>query len=451
MMNAILGDRFEIKKKLHSNTFYKVYKANDLKTLSKVVIKCDRRNIKFSLIKYESEILENLAVSPGAHRILDKGEYKDRCYMVMNYLGKSLSDKLKDYDNRISSGCSLKITEELLLRIEYLHKAGFVHRDIKPDKILTGYGLNWQSLYIIGYRYAVRVNQNENANNFHLEPENYIYSSLNSSNKLPYTKRDDLESVIYLLIHLYTGSLPWLYTPCLPEKKIKELKESISLGKLCKSLPVEILMMARYIRSLRYNEEPNYQMMRNSIRYLSSKMKINLAYDWAFNLREIVCNNTLTTNINIFHKAPSSKRHNTLKLRHKDYTSRKKNFISQHGSDLEVMGENQHIEVSEFILLNKEAYDIKMNSKIVGTLKKKIPCPESGSKDFFHRKIKSDFGSEICTPKKNQNIYGIFKITDEESVLSSERTDTIKNSKYPDIRCMKKLKKSRKKIDDYSF
>lgn len=453
MMNSILGDRFEVVKKLHSNTFYKVYKANDLKTLTKVVIKCDRRNTEFSLIKYESEILTSLSVSPGAHRILNKGEYKDRCYMVMNYLGKSLSDKLKVHNNRISPGCALKITEELLFRIEYLHKAGFVHRDIKPDKILTGYGLNWQTLYLIGYRYATRINQNENADHFHLDPENYVYSSLNSSNKLPYTKRDDLESIIYLLIHLYTGSLPWLDTSYSSEQEIKELKESTSLGKLCKNLPVEILTMARYVRSLKHNEEPNYQMLRNSIKYLASKLKINLTYDWAFNPREMVCPNSMSTNKSIPPKAPSSKRHNTQKARHKANKSRKKQSISQRGSDLEdENGEKiQHIEESEIILVDKEEYDIEGKSEIV--LRKKISSSEPGSEDFFHRKINSDSESETYSPKKGKNLYQGFRITDdadEESVLSRERTDTVENLKYPDVGNMEKLKKSRRKIDGYN-
>ncbi|OMJ88903.1 hypothetical protein SteCoe_9002 [Stentor coeruleus] len=452
MLNSILGDRFEVVKKLHSNTFYKVYKANDLKTLSKVVIKCDRRNTEFSLIKYESEILTYLLASPGAHRILNKGEYKGRCYMILNYLGKSLNDKLKTHSNRISPGCALKITEELLLRIEYLHKAGFVHRDIKPEKILTGYGLNWQTLYVIGYRYAVRINENENVDHFNLHPENYVYSSLNSSNKIPYTRRDDLESIIYILIHLYTGSLPWLNTPYESEQEIKELKESISLGKLCKNLPIEILTMARYVRSLKHNEEPNYQMLRNSIKYLASKLKVNLIYDWAFNPREMICpNNTLTINKRIPPKAPSSKRHNTEKARYKAHRSKKKKSISQRGSDLE-NEDNEKIpynEESEIINADRSEYDIDEKSEIV-VLKKKISSSEPGSEDFFNRKIDSDSGSETYSPKKDRNLLPAFKAIEDESVLSSERTDTIENSKHLDIRNMKANKKSRKKIDDFN-
>jgi hypothetical protein len=70
------------------------------------------------------------------------------------------------------------------------------------------------------------------------------------------TRRDDLESLAYVLIYLMHGSLPW------QSKKPTELlnmRMEITLSTLCKGLPAEFEIFLNYVRSLEFKQKPDYQ------------------------------------------------------------------------------------------------------------------------------------------------------------------------------------------------
>lgn len=70
--------------------------------------------------------------------VYDVGEDPDTglCYIIMEYLsGGSLSDKLRK-KGRLSIRESVSITLQVAMALEVSHRAGVVHRDIKPDNIL---------------------------------------------------------------------------------------------------------------------------------------------------------------------------------------------------------------------------------------------------------------------------------------------------------------------------
>ena len=63
------------------------------------------------------------------------------------------------------------------------------------------------------------------------------YASVNIHDGIEYSRRDDLESMIYTLIELYKGYLPWSYCVC--DKKedtytlINNVKKNVSMYKFC--------------------------------------------------------------------------------------------------------------------------------------------------------------------------------------------------------------------------
>lgn len=280
MINSIIGQRFEVRKKLHRNSGYKVYKGVDSKNNSKIVIKIDCGTSGFSYVQHEIKILIALASTPGIHRVIDKGVHLGKNYLITQYLGKHLTKKAKFWNYKLSLGCVLKIAEEIFLKIEFLHRAGYIHRFIKPEKILTGYHSLSQSLHLIGYRYAVKANKKEKLGQYFLSPKYHTYSPVSSFKKIPYQPQFDIESAMYILIHFYSGSLPWLKTNCTSDAQMNEIKENISLGKLCRDCPIEFLNTLRYVRSLRHGQELNYEIIRNSLKCLVLRTKTSLHYDW---------------------------------------------------------------------------------------------------------------------------------------------------------------------------
>ena len=101
------------------------------------------------------------------------------------------------------------------------------------------------------------------------------------------SRRDDLESIGYVLLYFLKGSLPWQGLQARNDheryKLIKDKKLSISVERLCHELPSELKDYVNYCRALKFDEEPDYEYLRGLFRQLASKLKIDLdgVFDWS--------------------------------------------------------------------------------------------------------------------------------------------------------------------------
>jgi hypothetical protein len=73
------------------------------------------------------------------------------------------------------------------------------------------------------------------------------------------TRRDDLESLAYVLIYLMHGSLPWQSRE---SKTDLEMRMAITPSSLCEGLPAEFEIFMNYTRSLEFKQKPDYQYLR---------------------------------------------------------------------------------------------------------------------------------------------------------------------------------------------
>ena len=113
------------------------------------------------------------------------------------------------------------------------------------------------------------------------------YASINAHCGLEQSRRDDLESLGYMLIYFALGRLPWQgctegNTKDERNKKIAELKMSIPMEVLCQDCPKEFLEFLMCVRSLKYEEEPDYNHLRNIFQAMLLNMhEINdFNFDW---------------------------------------------------------------------------------------------------------------------------------------------------------------------------
>ena len=60
--------------------------------------------------------------------------------MVIEYLGPSLDDLFKYCGRKLTVKTSLMVGEQMINRIEQMHKSEYIHRDIKPDNFMIGTG-----------------------------------------------------------------------------------------------------------------------------------------------------------------------------------------------------------------------------------------------------------------------------------------------------------------------
>jgi hypothetical protein len=76
------------------------------------------------------------------------------------------------------------------------------------------------------------------------------------------TRRDDLESLAYVLIYLMHGSLPWQSSTRKSTKELLDIRMAITPSTLCKGLPDEFEVFLNYVRSLEFKQKPDYQFLR---------------------------------------------------------------------------------------------------------------------------------------------------------------------------------------------
>jgi len=183
----------------------------------------------------------------------------------------------------------LMLADQMIGRIEYVHNKNFIHRDIKPDNFLMGIGRHCNKLFLIDFGLAKKYRDNRTRQHIpYREDKNLTgtarYASINAHLGIEQSRRDDMESLGYVLMYFNRGSLPWQGLKAATKKqkyeKISEKKMSTPVEVLCKGFPAEFAMYLNYCRGLRFEEAPDYMYLRQLFRILFRTL--NHQYDYTF-------------------------------------------------------------------------------------------------------------------------------------------------------------------------
>lgn len=210
----------------------------------------------------------------------------------MELLGKSLEALFQEYNKRLTlkTVCSLGI--DIFKRIEFMHNKNHIHRDIKPDNFTIGYtptnneltdnktdcnsySSRSDSIYVIDLGLAKKYRSASTKIHNVLKTGKSLtgtarYCSINTHKGLEQSRRDDLESILYMLIYFLKGSLPWQGLICGKDQNhydvIYKKKCQVSSVELVGDLPSKFLFkleqfieMLDYVKNLKYEEDPDYQ------------------------------------------------------------------------------------------------------------------------------------------------------------------------------------------------
>ncbi|MBA0758040.1 hypothetical protein Gotri_021072, partial [Gossypium trilobum] len=112
------------------------------------------------------------------------------------------------------------------------------------------------------------------------------YASVNTHLGIEQSRRDDLESLGYVLMYFLRGSLPWQGLKAGTKKqkydKISEKKVSTPIEVLCKSYPSEFVSYFHHCRSLRFEDKPDYSYLKRLFRDLFIREEICTAAGYQF-------------------------------------------------------------------------------------------------------------------------------------------------------------------------
>jgi serine/threonine protein kinase len=140
-----------------------------------------------------------------------------------------------------------------------IHDKGLVHRDIKPDNFLLGLKNKNKQIYIIDFGFCKTFLNN----NTHIDMKKTSsligsnnFASVNAHEFNELSRRDDLESLGYMLVYFYIGNLIWKdYSN---NEMIRLMKNNIENDE---NIPIILIKYFEIVKSLEFKENPKYDLL----------------------------------------------------------------------------------------------------------------------------------------------------------------------------------------------
>ena len=269
-------------KKLGKGAFSEIYFGINIYTEEKIALKIEKKNLKVKYLDTECYILFSLK-GIGIPKVISFGHNKEYDILIMPLLGKSLQELYisKNLNFEFIDICLMGI--QIIDRIQWVHYKKIIHRDIKPDNFLIG--LNDPNIiYLIDFGLSKKYKSSQTGKHIKLTDVkkftgNIRYASVNSLKLKEQSRRDDLESIGYMLIYFMKGALPWMGIKIANKKelylKMAKFKKEYEPEQLCENLPREFVDYVKYVKNLEFEENPDY----NYIKSLFEKMIKKKEYD----------------------------------------------------------------------------------------------------------------------------------------------------------------------------
>ncbi|KAL6494543.1 Casein kinase 1-like protein 3 [Orobanche gracilis] len=270
-MERIVGGKFKLGRKIGSGSFGEIFLGD---YAYRYFLDCgsedfENNKTKHPQLLYEAKLYNILQGGSGIPSIKWSGVNGDDNVLVLDLLGPSLEDLFVYCGRKFSLKTVLMLADQMITRIEFVHSKGFLHRYIKPDNFLMGLGR--------------KANQLENKN----LTGTARYASCNTHLGIEQGRRDDLESLGYVLLYFLRGTfLPWQGLKAATKKqkydKICEKKLSTPIEVLCKSHPVEFASYFHYCHSLTFDQRPDYGFLKRLFRELFARegLEFDYIFDW---------------------------------------------------------------------------------------------------------------------------------------------------------------------------
>jgi casein kinase 1 epsilon len=260
----LINGKYSLREQIGSGSFGTIYRGENIRTKDLVAIKIEPIKNDTKMIKNESIIYTYLKGLKGIPDVKWFGKDMRNYYMVINLLGQSLED-IKKNNHHFSLRETLDIGIQCLKLLMSIHGKGVIHRDIKPENFLLGLNKNASQIYIIDFGLAKTYIQNDK----HIQLKNtrgligsFTFASINAHRFIELSRRDDLESLGYMLIYLFLNVLDWQDIHSSDKQTmnniVRKIKENIVNNK---NIPTVLTRYISIIRNMEFEEKPDYDLL----------------------------------------------------------------------------------------------------------------------------------------------------------------------------------------------
>ena len=266
--------------------------GKDLEDDEDVAIKLESSTSRVPMLSMEFNFYKLLGHQPGLPRVYHFGSCGKYSGLVMELLGPNLEELFLACNKKFSFKTILMIAIQLLERIEVIHAAGIIYRDVKPENCLIGPAKSRKvnSIYIVDLGLAKKFVSHENGGHIPFRENKSLtgtvrYMSTKAHQGKEQSRRDDLESLGYVFFYFLTGGkLPWQGIKCDDIRKryhiIGHIKEETSVQNLGRNYPWEFTVYLRYCRGLKFQQIPDYNYLKRLFK--GCLVRLNKQEDYVF-------------------------------------------------------------------------------------------------------------------------------------------------------------------------
>ena len=293
LINSVFFNKYRLVEKLGEGTFGMIFKCESTDGLCAFKFE-KKRNGRKPILRFEYDLMIELK-GYGIPKIISYVEHGDYNIMIMELLGKSLEGLLRLYsDEKLSLKTVCMLAIDMIKILKNIHEKHYIHRDIKPDNFAIGYS-EQSKLYLIDFGLAKQYRSPKTLQQKPMQKNKKLtgtarYASINALKGYDQSRRDDMESVAYVIAYLLRGNLPWQGILCKTKEekysKILYRKQNISPEQLFNGFPNELVTYINYCRNLGYDEEPDYDYLTNLFKDIIINQlneEIDYKYDWLKN------------------------------------------------------------------------------------------------------------------------------------------------------------------------
>ena len=261
----LINDRYKLQKRIGSGAFGLIFSAKNVNTDEIVAIKLEP-TAQVDTLTHEAAVLMKLSGIPGIPNLRYYGVPDHNRYMAIDLLGKSLQTVSSEYKKSVPVGIVGMYAKQMVQIIWAVHQ---IHRDIKPPNFMIGIKKNENNedensdkLFLIDFGMArTYIDDNTNAHRSNKIRTTGIigtprYVSIHVHDGCEPSRRDDLISMMYVLVYLAKGRLPW--KAAVSPELVAQMKKTILPEDLFFEMPPSYLDIFKYLCIMSYDEAPDY-------------------------------------------------------------------------------------------------------------------------------------------------------------------------------------------------
>ena len=422
----LIFKKYRVGKLIYKSNLSTIHEGINELNGEQVALKFERTGQKYNFLESEAYFLF-LLKGEGIPKIISYGKIIGFKVIIEELLGESIyllwKNTTFDIKNKLNDLCLIAI--QCLDRLKYIHSKNTLHRDIKPFNFLFG-KTNLKLLYLIDFGISTKYRSSRTGKHIKFKfvrkaIGSLRYMSINSNSCYEQSRRDDLESLGYILIYLIKKTLPWIsiensnINKIEKYRKVRDLKMSTLPEELCSGLPKEFCDYIKYCRNLTFEQEPNYNYLKNLfLEIIKKNEKISDAkyiklrhFSWL---------------------KGDSKRINFEYIKNAHNTHKRLYFLIKNSIERSKSQESPKIKTSNYLKLNLKNINIILNN--INAISNKISIKNSKKKINIKNK-----GNEN---NKKTNVPFINKFQNKKA----EKSDKI--TKYRKILITKPIKENKK-------